>query len=311
MRKLLTRILVLPIVAVLSSCAPANVSDNAPIRVASYNIRYVGGDKGTVNDWNNRRDDLLSQVNSFRLDAFGLQEVDPEQIQYLRDNMPEFTFVGEHRNPDRVSGEASPVAFRKDRFNLETTKTFWLSETPDVPGSHSWGALCRRVCTYAVLSDKHTGKRFCFVNSHMDHRRAEANINGMKLILSRMKDFAADIPVVFTGDHNCREIHKAAIMATNVLNNALFVSECTPEGPWMTLSLFPRRENLVSCSDVMKISVQERNTKEGIKKYGHRIDYIYVSPNVRVLNYKTDSSLRPGLDFYPSDHFPLIATILL
>ena len=300
------------VVLAVAGCSSSH-TQNATVRVGTYNIRYVAGDRGTENDWQKRRADLVAQVRGFNLDAFGLQEVDPEQIQDLRADMPEFVFVGEHRNPDRKSGEASPVAYRKDRFDLLETKTFWLSETPEVPGSKtkSWGAACRRVCTYAVLLDRHTRKRLCYVNAHLDHHSATANVKGMKLILDRMKEFSAGIPVVFTGDHNCVETAKAAEMASKVLKNALYASESPPEGPWLTLCFFPRRASLISCVEALKTTVDERVSKEWRKKFGIRIDYIYVSPDVRVMDYRTDSALRPGLDLYPSDHFPVVATLLL
>ena len=292
--------------------APA-LALNAAVRVGSYNIRYVAGDKGTENDWTKRRDDLVAQVRGFNFDAFGLQEVDPEQMQYLREKMPGYGFVGEHRNPDRKSGEASPVAYRKDRFDLEKSNTFWLSETPEVPGSRtkSWGVACRRVCTYAVLRDKATGRRLCFVNTHLDGAKARATENGMRLILERMKEFASGIPVVFTGDHNCVETSKAAKMATEVLKDSLYASERPQEGLWRTGGGFPRKEKEVSIADALKRTEAERNSKEWRKKFGGRIDYIYVSPSVRVLSYKTEAKLRPDLELYPSDHIPLIATLLL
>lgn len=294
---------------VCAEIGPRTPRPDASLRVGSYNIRYVAGDRGTDNDWTKRRDDLVALVRGLNLDAFGLQEVDPEQMQYLREKMPGYGFVGEHRNPDRKSGEASPVAYRKDRFDLEKQNTFWLSETPEVPGSRNWGAMCRRVCTYAVLKDKATGKRLCFVNTHLDHMSELANTNGMRLILNRMKDFAAGMPVVLTGDHNCYETSNTAKMATKVLKNALFASERPPEGPWLTLCLFPRRPNMVSCVEAMKTPVQARNSKEGRKKFGARIDYIYVSPGVKVKSYATIGDLRPGKELYPSDHFPVMAVI--
>lgn len=304
--------LVFATVAGWTACGAPSHVQNATIRVGSYNIRYVAGDRGTENDWQKRRADLVAQVRSLNFDAFGLQEVDPEQMHDLRTDLPEFAFVGEHRNPDRKSGEASPVAYRKDRFDLVEAKTFWLSETPDVPGSmtKSWDAACRRVCTYAILSDRRTGKRLCYVNAHVDFR-SPANEKGMRLILDRMKDFAAGIPVVFTGDHNCVETDKSSEMASGVLKNALYASESPPEGPWLTLCLFPRRDSLIPCVEAIKTPISERVSKEGCNKFGVRIDYIYVSPSVRVLNYRTDSTLRHGLDLYPSDHFPVVATLLL
>ena len=301
--------------ALFCAAAPSASSDAAAnvIHVGSYNIRYVAGDRGTENDWDKRRDDLVSQIRGFNLDAFGLQEVDPEQMQYLQEKMSGYGFVGEHRNPDRKSGEASPVAYRKDRFDLEKHSTFWLSETPEVPGSvsKSWRAACRRVCTYAVLKDRATGTRLCFVNTHLDGARALATENGMRLILERMKDFAADVPVVFTGDHNCVETSKAAKMATEVLKDALYASERPPEGLWRTGGGFSGKEREISIAEALKRTEAERNSKDWRKNFGGRIDYIYVSPCIRVLSYKTDASVRPGLNLYPSDHLPLVATILL
>ena len=295
------------------SAAFAADADLKSVRVCSYNIRYVGGDRGTDNDWDKRRDDVIAFVNEFDLDAFGMQEVDPEQMQYFKEKMPGYGFVGEHRNPDRKTSEASPVAYRKERFELEKANTFWLSETPEVPGSisKSWRAACRRVCTYAVLKDKRTGKHFCFVNTHLDGGSAKATENGMRLILERMKEFIADMPVVFSGDHNCVETSNAAKMAASILKDAFYASEKPPEGLWRTGGGFSGKKEEISCAEALKRPKSERNSNEWRKKFGGRIDYIYVSQGVRVLDYKTDARKRPGLELQPSDHLPLLVTLVL
>ena len=41
-----------------------------------------------------------------------------------------------------MTGEASPVCYRKSRFEELKKGTFWLSETPDTPGLKGWGAAC-------------------------------------------------------------------------------------------------------------------------------------------------------------------------
>ena len=294
------------------------------IRVATYNIRLATGDNGTPNAWAERRDDLADLIRRLDLDAGGLQEVRPEQMSFLRERLPEFEFVGEHRGADRVSDEASPVFYRKSRFDAERSGTFWLSETPDVPGVKGWGAACPRVCSYLVLRDKSTGRRFCFANTHTDHKSELAREKGMLLVIDRMKEFGADAPIVFTGDHNCRETEAPAVAVSKMLRNALYESETAPRGPWRTFTGWRWRDHEVSTADALKLPLAVRNARMGSpdadkdRNGGHvwedcgaRIDYIYVSPGVRVVDYETVAAARGGKKLYPSDHFPVVATIEL
>jgi len=125
-----------------------------------------------------------------------------------------------------------------------------------------------------------------------------------------MREFApAGTPIVFTGDHNCREIDAPAVAVSEILTNALYVSKTTPEGPWRTLNLWKWREKEFPAADALKLSPTERNT--GSVCGGPRIDYIYVSKGVEVLEHKTHADPRPGTKLYPSDHFPVTARIIL
>lgn len=268
------------------------------IRVGSYNIRLSPGDKGTPNSWELRKADLVDLVRKMDLDAFGMQEVCPDQAQYLREQLPEFAFVGDHREADRKSGEASPVFYRKSRFEAEKSGTFWLSETPDVPASKSWNTRCTRVCSYLILRDKVTGKRFCFANTHTDHVSELAREKGMLLIVDRMKDFGAGSPIVFTGDHNCRYDDAPAVAVRKVLKDGRDVTESSVKGPRNTFQGFGK----------YKDGPVDKNGK--IYK-DYCIDYIYVSDGTRVLDFVTHDDKRPGTDLYPSDHFPVTATIVL
>jgi endonuclease/exonuclease/phosphatase family metal-dependent hydrolase len=296
------------------------------VKVGTYNIRLsgIGGsaDRGTPNAWKERKADLAALVRKLDLDVFGLQEVCPDQAQYLRENLPGYEFVGEHRNADRTSGEASPVCFRKSRFEALGKGTFWLSETPDVPGLKGWGAACPRVCSYLVLRDRATGKKFCFANTHTDHVSAEAREKGMLLVIERMKEFGSGVPIVFTGDHNCRETEAPAKAVAKLLDDALYRSETAPKGSWRTFSGWSWREREVQIPQALAAPSAERNATKGspdgvkdasgthpYEKYGARIDYIYVSPGVRVLDFETVNEPRPGLKLYPSDHFPVVANI--
>ncbi len=208
----------------------------APLRVGTYNIRLSFGDMNTPNAWDSRKADLVSFVRKLDLDVFGMQEVCPDQAQYLAENLTEFAYVGDHREADRRSGEASPVCYRKSRFTALKSGTFWLSETPDVPASKSWGTACTRICSWLLLEDKKTGRRFCFANTHTDHVSEEAREKGMALIIERMKKFGSGLPIVFTGDHNCRETEKPARTVSKILRDSLYLTRTPPTGSWRTFS---------------------------------------------------------------------------
>ena len=308
----------------VSSWNPFAFDATDTIRVVTYNIRFATGDKGTPNVWPERKDDLAKLIRKMDVDAGGLQEVRPEQMAFLRETLPEFEFIGEHRGADRVSDEASPVFYRKSRFDAEKSGTFWLSETPDVPGVKGWGARCPRVCSYLILRDKSTGKRFCFANTHTDHVSALAREKGMLLIIERMKEFGAGAPIIFTGDHNCRETEAPAVAVSKLLRNALYESAAQPRGPWRTFNGWRWRDAEISTAEALKLPANVRNARKGSpdadkdRNGGHvwedcgaRIDYIYVSPGVRVDDYETVGAARPGKALYPSDHFPVVATVEL
>ena len=314
MKKLLT---LLALAALFAGCATSDA-----IRVGSYNIRLSPGDRGTPNAWEERKSDLVDLVKRLDLDVFGMQEVCPDQAAYIRERMPEYEFVGEHREADRKSGEASPVCYRKSRFEALKKGTFWLSETPEVPASKSWDTACTRVCSYLILRDRQTGKKLCFANTHTDHISALAREKGMLLIIERMKEFGAGSPIIFTGDHNCRENEKPAMAVSKILKNALYLTESEPTGSWRTFEGWQWRDEEVSTAEALKYPMEVRNARKGspdaekidgqhpYEKFGPRIDYIYVSDGIRVLDYATVNDPRPGKKLYPSDHFPVTATIL-
>ena len=314
--------------ALLSGC----VASQPTIRVGTYNIRLTNRNIEKTdgpNAWPQRREAVVGLIRKMKLDAFGLQEVTPEQAAYLREHLPEFAFVGDHRGADRISDEASPVFYRKSRLQAERAGTFWLSETPDVPGTKGWKAACPRVCSYMILRDRETGRRFCFANTHADHRSAEAREKGMLLIVKRMKEFGCGCPIVFVGDHNCRETEGAARAVARRLQNALYLSETPPVGSWRTWNGWRWRDYEIRVTEALTIPIERRNENRphpdltGATRGkdellddtfyercgGPRLDYIYVSQGVRVFDYVTVNDSREGARLYPSDHFPVVATL--
>ncbi len=314
--------------ASLQTSAKGKKSFDGSFRVGTYNIRCSSGDKGTQNAWKERREDFCAFVEKMNLDVIGLQEVCPDQLEYLKERFPGYSFAGCARGKDRKSGEYSPVMYRKSRFAAEEAETFWLSETPDAPGSRSWKSACPRICTSVLLVDKKTGKRFRFANTHTDHVSLPAKANGTRLILDRLCPDESSLPLILTGDFNSGEREEPAKIITARLDNAMYASATPPAGSWRTDNNWRIREPEVPATEAMAMPEVERNVvilhpngrfdDDGAlanpffkRCGGRRIDFIYVPRNTRVLDYKTHNDMRPGKKLYPSDHFPVTATVIL
>ncbi len=309
----------------IGSVLPASLyAEPAKIRVGTYNIRCIAKkDKGD-RSWNDRRNDCFAHIRRLDLDVFGLQEVTARQRNEIEKNFPDYDFVGRSRGAKSYKGESVPVYYRKSRFNLEKSGTFWLSETPEVPGSKSWGTAIPRICTYVILKDKKSGKRLCFANTHTDHKSEEAREKGMLLVVKRMKDFGKGAPIVFVGDHNCCETDAPANAVSQILKDAIYLTKTPPKGPWRTFSAWNWRDREVSAVEALKIPKKVRNAKKSSPDAdksknggydwidcGAKIDFLYVSPDITVETYETFADPRPGKKCYHSDHFPIVCDIIL
>ncbi len=317
--------IVIAALPLMHGCESTSSDKSAELRVGTYNIRLMTGDRDTPNAWDERKEGLVQEIRSLDMDVFGMQEVFPGQAYFITNSLPEYALVGEYRNADRVSGEASPVCYRKDRFEAIRSGTFWLSETPDVPGVKGWGAACPRVCSWALLRDLRSGAMLTFANTHTDHKSALARKEGMLLVIRRMREFApAGTPIVFTGDHNCRETEEPAKAVREILKDSIYATQKPPAGSWRTFNGWHWRDSEYSAKDALKLEENVRNARKGSpdadkdKNGGHvwedcgaRIDYIYVSKDVEVLSHETHPDPRSGLKLYPSDHFPVTADIRL
>ena len=161
-----------------------------PLNVASYNIRmhskvdYKNGD-----GWTSRRDIMCDLVAFSAFDIFGAQEVCHDQLEDMLSRLPDYGYIGVARDDGKTKGEYSPVFYRKERFEVLESGTFWLSETPNEV-SFGWDAACRRVCSYGYFKDKLTKKKFWFFNTHMDHKGKVARVEGAKLVIAKIKELS-------------------------------------------------------------------------------------------------------------------------
>lgn len=207
------------------------------IRIMSFNVLYGGdGEHGIQN----RFGIVTRTVTEYYPDSLGLQEATPLWMLWFNVFLPEYDYVGVGRDDGRFKGEYAAIFYLKDKYRVVESETFWLSQTPDKP-SRGWDAACNRVCTWAVLENKVSGKRYAHINTHLDHVGSEARKNGVNMILEKAASF--NLPVVCTGDFNFREtndlyttltsgvLHDTKFLAPDTMSNGTFHDFSEPADP--------------------------------------------------------------------------------
>lgn len=272
----------------------------APFRFGTWNIRLSSMDKWEKDPrfpkWEARMPRVTGLIEEKGFDLMGLQEVGGPQTVFIRKAMPEWGLVGVVTNDverGRTS-HANGIFYRKDRFRVDDWGWFAISETPDVPGSKSWGTMCVRACTWAKMADLADGRPFWFFNTHFDHRSQEAREKGMELVLAEIRARnTANLPVILCGDFNSRAESPQIKLAKKSLSRAYEISATPPKGPFRT-------------DNCWKFVPPEKEDE----KAGNRIDHIFLTPGAKVTGYETFGDFY-GDNFYPSDHFPIKAVIEL
>ncbi len=173
------------------------------IKVFTYNLRLDVPSDGK-NAFSVRRDFVRSHFPVYQGDLIGFQETLPHMRRWLMEAFPDYEICGTGREAD-LEGESNVIAYRRDAFDLVGLETFWLSDTPHVPGSRfaTDQSSCPRICTCGVLKSREGGL-VRFYNTHLDHEGPVAQAQGLSLVLARMaEDYAQwPMPVILTGDFN-------------------------------------------------------------------------------------------------------------
>ena len=213
MKKLL---LLMFVVFVSSLSCVAVEPEPTLLRCCTFNIRLKNdGDDKAGFGWNVRRDRVANYIREKAIDVVGMQEVLHPQLLDLLERLPQYDYVGVGRADGKTRGEYSPIFFLKDKFEVLDKGNFWLSETPDVPGSKGWDAAIERIASYAKLKDKATGKIFMAVNTHFDHVGVMARRESAKLIMRKIQEIVGNRPAVVTGDFNVTEDDEAYVTMTS------------------------------------------------------------------------------------------------
>jgi endonuclease/exonuclease/phosphatase family metal-dependent hydrolase len=280
------------------STSVETASAESAIKVVSYNIRY-GTAKDGDNSWQNRKQIVFDSLKAQAPDLVGLQEALRFQIDEILVALPHFQVAGVGRDDGKSQGEYSAIFFDSDRLELINSSTFWYSDTPKVPGSKSWGNTIPRICTWARLRDKRTSSYFYLFNTHFDHRSQPSRERSAQALIEviRLRDYQD--PVIVTGDFNAGENNPAIQYLKGEAN--------LPPGKGQTGEPL----NLVDTFRVLHPNAELVGTFGGFRgsQDGEKIDYVFVTSGAQVLSAEIDHFSVNGR--FPSDHYPVTATIIL
>lgn len=261
-------------------------SAGTPLGVMSFNVRY-----GTANDgpdhWEKRKDIVVDTIKAYAPDIVGTQECLEFQAEYIVEQLPKYRWFGVGRETS-CGGEHMAVLYKHGVLAPIETGNFWLSESPDVVGSISWDSACRRMVTWAKFLHLETKRTFYYFNTHLDHKSEPARQGGAKVLRDRIAAIPADAPAIVTGDFNSVAGQSEAY---TILTGAGLVDAWTAAseraGPSITWSAF-------------------KAPREGKDE---RIDWILTRGPVTTRRCETVTFNRKGR--YPSDHFPVFATLTI
>ena len=222
-----TQLLYLP--RYLASDAKVELSDEESdeITIMSTNVRCYAPDDMFKKSWFYRADLIVEDINSVKPDIIGFQEVTFMHYDFLKKAMPDYDSEISYRD-DWVLSEGCPIFYRTDKYEKLDSGSFWLSETPDVM-SKGWGAAHYRIATYMILRDKATGEDFVVFNTHLDHVSEEARINGIKVVLDKIREFN-NIPAFLMGDLNAYPDENTIISTHESFDDAHVIAEEKDEG---------------------------------------------------------------------------------
>ena len=276
------------ITVLLSLTACSGNSEKNAVKVMTLNVRF-DNPRDSLNAWPKRESLVIDYILDSKPDLLGMQEVLLHQYAALDSALTDYISIGVGRNDGARSGEMNPVFFRKDRFDLVRSKTFWLSSTPDLPGSMGWGASLPRIVSWMELVDKKNHEHLYFFNTHFAHDSDSARVMSSQILLHSVDSIANGFPFVITGDFNMPPSSTGYSILTGpnesvpLIEDSFEVSDKKPTGPQDTFNGFSDNNN------------------------SGRIDYIFIRSGLKVLEHTTE--VKKFHDVYISDHWPVQAMV--
>lgn len=257
------------------------------LKLMTFNIRYENDEDAGARAWRQRVIGAVRMIREEAPDVIGVQEARHGQAADLWASLPDYEFFGAGRDDGRRSGEYAGIFFRRDRFEADESDsgTFWLSDTPQQPGSKTWGNGIPRTVTWLRLVDRSSQRGFYVFNTHWDHKHQGSRERSAVLLAQRIsRRKLIDRPVVLLGDLNAVEKNPGvAVLARDARLIDTFQALHPKEPARTTLHFW-------------------RGTRDGLLK----VDYIMVSEGAEILSAEIRDHDAPMV----SDHFPVTARVV-
>jgi len=257
------------------------------LKLMTFNIRYENDEDAGARAWRQRVIGAVRMIREEAPDVIGVQEARHGQAADLWASLPDYEFFGAGRDDGRRSGEYAGIFFRRDRFEADESDsgTFWLSDTPQQPGSKTWGNGIPRTVTWLRLVDRSTQRGFYVFNTHWDHKHQGSRERSASLLAERISGRKLiDHPVIVLGDLNAVEKNPGvAVLARDARLIDPFHALHPAEPARTTLHFW-------------------RGTRDGLLK----VDHIMVSEGAEVVSAEIRDHDKPMV----SDHFPVTARVV-
>lgn len=255
------------------------------VKVMSFNVRLLTTESNYRNEWPYRKEAVIELIKDQKPSVIGFQEAKyTDQWLVIKSELSaDYDGWGLNRDTGEESGSGETMGILYDKAKVKKLDggTFWLSTTPDKV-SKSWNSACYRTATWGIFEHIATGKKFCYINTHLDHKSADAQKEGMKVIVNKFKEYNPDGHVQFlSGDLNV----KADNAALDVLKDYMV------------------NTRVAAPSD----KTDSDRTYNGFSATGGSIiDHIYCTKGTEVVEYHTIDE-NYGSAEYVSDHYPIYA----
>lgn len=280
----------LPLSSTALSTSPASaanrISRSRRLEVMSFNLRYAS--TAEPNSWAVRRPVMRELLRQEQPHVMGVQEGLYQQVRDIEADLgPHYDWIGTGR-AGGSRDEFMAVYYDTRRLAPVEYDHFWLSDTPNVIGSNTWGGGSIRMVTWVRFRDLGDGERqFYFLNTHLDNASQNARARAASLIAARIAGLDRTLPLLVTGDFNIAA-HK------NPVYDTMLAAGLTDT--WDTAA---QRSKLYATFHGYQPLIPD----------GDRIDWILATPGVTAHRASINTFSVDGQ--FPSDHLPVQASLTL
>ncbi|MFI9047351.1 endonuclease/exonuclease/phosphatase family protein [Streptomyces sp. NPDC053427] len=250
----------------------------------TFNLRYASDTR--PHSWAERRPVMRSLLRREAPQLLGTQEGLYGQLRDIAEDLgPRYDWVGTGRGGGSRD-EFAAIFYEARRLEPVEYDHFWLSDTPYVIGSATWGNTVIRMVTWVRFRDVREGGEFYAWNTHLDHAHQYSRERSAALIVERLRALDPAVPRIVTGDFNVAA-HKNPVYEAMLGGGALVDSWDSAEERSAQYATFHGYRPLVPDGD--------------------RIDWILTSPAVRTRRATINTFSEHGQ--FPSDHLPVQALL--